>query len=387
MDSPPGWPVAIFSVALLAASGCFSEPSPNEGAQSQGGTSEASTSTSGEPTPDPTSTTSTSTGSTTEPEAPQGTGTSSSSEGSSRGEASSSSEGSSGPGIVCGDGVVDGDEACDEDDLQGRTCGSFGFLSGELACSIDCRYAFMSCDAPSGKVYVPGGPFTMGSLEPGESPVRQVHLDGFFIGRHEVTAAEYQACLDEGDCEDPMSTANTQYDGQCNVGQPGREDHPANCVGHDAAALYCAWAGERLPTEAEWEKAARGTDERRYPWGEVPSPSGSCSHAITGFGGLGCGTGSTLEVGSVVLGVSPYGAHDMAGNVWEWVSDYYAPYEAAALDNPTGPASGNQRVLRGGGWYNADSAEFTTSVRHSTSLNLSDAFIGFRCVIAAPEPD
>lgn len=369
------------SLVLLMSAGCFSDP-PQAGALGS----------SGDPSPTGTTTVATTAGADTtgqsassSGDAPEGSSDASTSGFGSTGWGSSSggSETTNPPG-GCGDGLVTGIELCDTDDLAGRSCETFGFAEGELACRPDCRYDFASCVPPEGMVFVPPGPFTMGSMDHAdEQPVREVTLSPYFIDMYEVTAAAYQACMIDGGCDAPMSTANTQFDGQCNVGQAGRENHPANCVGHDAAAAYCTWAQKRLPTEAEWEKAARGMDERRYPWGNAPVPS--CSHAISGQGGPGCGQGSTAPVGSVPMGVSPYGAHDMAGNVWEWVSDYYAAtYDGADLEDPSGPPSSDARILRGGGWYQNDTAEFTTTRRHDTNLSLSDAFIGFRC--ARPSP-
>ena len=295
-------------------------------------------------------------------------------------------DGSTTAAAECGNGMPETGELCDTDDLQGRHCESFGFVAGDLACNDDCQFDFSGCIAPGGMVYVPAGPFTMGSPDhPDEQPIREVTLSGYFIDTYEVTAAEYAVCLAEAQCPEPMSTAFPQFDSECTVGQAGREEHPANCIGHDAAGDYCAWAGKRLPTEAEWEKAARGTDERRYPWGDGPAPSDACTHAISGFGGLGCDLARTWEVGSVPMGVSPYGAHDMAGNVWEWVSDYYASiYDGADLVDPTGPEGGIQRNVRGGGWFSADAGAFTTTRRYATDLDFADAFVGFRCVLPSP---
>jgi hypothetical protein len=130
---------------------------------------------------------------------------------------------------------------------------------------------------------------------------------------------------------------------------PGREDHPINCISWAEASTYCGWAGtvahKRLPTEAEWEKAARGDDARIYPWGDVPLPS--CTHVSMNEGpGGGCGNFSSLPVGSKPLGDSPYGVHDMAGGVWEWTADWYGVYDVAEDDNPTGPSMGTFRPPR-----------------------------------------
>jgi formylglycine-generating enzyme required for sulfatase activity len=279
--------------------------------------------------------------------------------------------------------MLDDDEACDGDDFGDEACLPYGFVGGQLACSDACTLDFSACTPPDGMAFVPEGSFLMGSNDhPDELPVRNVILDGYFIDLTEVTAGDYQACIDAGSCNVPVPTGSPTYNNQCNIGLTGREDHPVNCIAMDDAANYCGVEGKRLPTEAEWEKAARGTDGLRYPWGDAPAPSAACEYAVAAFGpGLGCGQGSSAPVGSVPMGDSPYGLHDMAGNTWEWVSDFYAAtYDGAALDNPTGPGGGTEGVLRGGGWYSDDTAAFTTTRRYAAQQTFSDAFVGFRCV-------
>ncbi len=201
-------------------------------------------------------------------------------------------------------------------------------------------------------VYIPAGEFTMGSDSGNkdEKPVHKVYLDSYYIDKYEVTVDKYAACVKAGFCNEPDTG------GSCNWGKSGRERHPVNCVNWGQARAYCEWRKKRLPTEAEWEKAARGTDGREYPWGNEKA---SCSYAVMNDGsGGGCGMDRTWPVGSKPKGASPYGAMDMSGNVWEWVEDWYNKeyYRRSPDRNPKGPDSGKYRVLHGGSWFvNSDS--------------------------------
>ena len=189
-------------------------------------------------------------------------------------------------------------------------------------------------------VYVPAGEFLMGSededADSDEDPEHTVYLDAYWIYKHEVTNAQYRQCVDEGECDVPSNV--NQFN------NPDFDDHPVVFVSWYDADAYCQWAGGRLPTEAEWEKAARGTDGRKFPWGEE---SPTCSLAQF----RDC-SGETKPVGSFPAGASPYGALDMAGNVWEWVGDWYdgGYYSQSPSENPQGPDSGEYRVIRGGSW-------------------------------------
>jgi formylglycine-generating enzyme required for sulfatase activity len=250
---------------------------------------------------------------------------------------------------------------------------------------VDCQLDVSGCGPPPGMVEVPGGMFEMGSTagDVHEMPIRQVQVDAFWMDETEVTVDAYSACVDDGACTEPNADS-----GNCNWMVAGREDHPVNCVGWYDAEDYCGWAEggtKRLPTEAEWEKAARGTDAREYPWGDSPAPS--CTHVVmSGGGSYGCGMDSTWAVGSKPLGDSPYGAHDMAGNVYEWVADWWADsYDAAETDNPTGPVMGSYRVLRGGFWAFSTGDYFRAAHRASSgpSHGAGDAH-GFRCARTPP---
>ena len=219
-------------------------------------------------------------------------------------------------------------------------------------------------------VYVPAGEFLMGSTDADaeadsdEKPPHKVFLDAFWIDRTEVRKDQYQKCVAAGECA-AASCSGT-----------GQGDHPEVCVTWQDATNYCTWAGRRLSTEAEWEKAARGTDGRKYPWGnEVPD----CNR-LNYWGRDGGCVGATTAVGSYQSGASPYGALDMAGNVWEWVADRYdEKYHASELaQNPTGPESGQLRVLRGGSW-NSSQGSVRAAGRDYAAPVLGSGILGFRC--------
>jgi formylglycine-generating enzyme required for sulfatase activity len=232
-------------------------------------------------------------------------------------------------------------------------------------------------------VLVPAGSFLRGSAEGqgsanerpqksiDERPQKSIHLDTFYIDKHEVSVARYRKCVQAGGC----TTPNTR---NCNWGESGREDHPVNCVDWEQARKYCAWAGGRLPSEAEWEKAARGTDGREYPWG---SERATCERAVLTEGGAGCGKGRTWPVGSKAAGDSPCGAQDMAGNVWEWVNDWYDKdyYRSSPARNPAGASSGTFRVIRGGSW-NYFAENLRAAYRTSAAPAARGIHLGFRCV-------
>jgi formylglycine-generating enzyme required for sulfatase activity len=225
-------------------------------------------------------------------------------------------------------------------------------------------------------VLVPAGEFLMGSPAEEDAPSHRVYLDAFYIDRHEVTNTRYLKFVEATRHRAPQHVVDPQYD--LWVGTTflqGVADLPVVNVDWSDADAYCRWAGKRLPTEAEWEKAARGTDGRQYPWGnEAPS------FARLNFSRHWQGAHTLQPVGNYEAGNSPYGAQDMAGNVWEWVGDWYdtGSYEAGPERNPQGPPSGSSKVLRGGSWTNsADTVRATHRREEEPDARNSDS--GFRC--------
>jgi formylglycine-generating enzyme required for sulfatase activity len=212
-------------------------------------------------------------------------------------------------------------------------------------------------------VRVPAGEFTMGSDDhDNEKPPHRVYLDAYAVDKYEVTNALYKRFMDATGRAAPAYWTDAKWNGAT---QP-----VVGVSWHDADA-YCRWAGKRLPTEAEWEKAARGTDGRKYPWGDQWEASRANAENKLG---------KTAPVGSYSSGVSPYGAHDMAGNVWEWVADWYDAgyYKQTPERNPQGPASGSARVLRGGSW-NHGTVSLRASDRDGSAPVARYGGIGFRC--------
>ncbi len=201
-------------------------------------------------------------------------------------------------------------------------------------------------------VHLPSGVFLMGSLGMAWSePVHLVSVPAFDMFLTETTVAQYRACVDDGACEPPEVTA-----GSCNWDVEGRDDHPVNCVAWEQAAAFCAWAGGRLPSESEWEYAAKsGGKTSAYPWGEEDA---TCARAVMdGMGGLeasgyGCGALRTWPVCSKMEGNSDQGLCDLSGNAAEWVQDWFHPsYEGHPPDGDAWEyPEGVSRVLRGGGY-------------------------------------
>lgn len=201
-------------------------------------------------------------------------------------------------------------------------------------------------------VLIPEGEFVMGSGKAEDEPPHAVHLSAFYIDRHEVTQMQFEAVMD---------------DNPSNFESP---NHPVEQVTWYEARDYCLQVGKRLPTEAEWEKAARGVDGRFYPWGNDPDPTRANAR------GMKDGHRYPAPVGTFPKGASPYGALDMAGNVWEWTADWYRPYPGNLVKNDL---YGNTfRVMRGGSWFsNMDLARST--VRGKLTPDQRQNYIGFRC--------
>lgn len=221
---------------------------------------------------------------------------------------------------------------------------------------------------------IEGRAFVMGNkVRSSERPIHQVQIETFGLMVHEVTVGEYGVCVDAGGCV-------PAYEGPwCNSGQVATENHPINCVTWSQAAQFCQWSGLRLPSESEWEFAAKSEGQDfRFPWG---NGSGSCEYAVGYDTGFGCGRNSTWEVCSKPLGSTQQGLCDMGGNVWEWTADdAHEDYVGAPRDGrpwlDTIPNGGS--VQRGGGFMNFIPAMETTYRRFSGKDSVGYE-IGFRC--------
>jgi formylglycine-generating enzyme required for sulfatase activity len=259
-------------------------------------------------------------------------------------------------------------------------------------------------------VQIPGGNMFMGDLDLSNArPPHKVTLSTFCMDRHEVNASAYDACVRSGNClKAPQDVRfpgaspieKSAFSELCNARRPDRSDHPINCVDWSMSDNFCRTAGgrlakggARLPTEAEWEFAARGSGQHTFPWGDEPpdrSRLNACGSECTAWFethhlssramyALDDGSPGTAPVGSFPAGASKDGVLDLAGNVWEWTADWYAPYGPEPLDVPKGPPKGTERVVRGGA-FNGSSADWAKpAFRWMTAPDVYNHAIGFRC--------
>jgi len=325
---------------------------------------------------------------------------------------------------LCGNACDSGEPSCDDrarmvcvdDDWDGCGTAKVEACPEGEACS-----AGQCIAGGEGMVFVPEGRFQMGtgskmlqyamhlcstrkqncrtSWWRPEQPQHWVVLSGFWIDRTEVTQEQYAACVKAGKCapvrESECSIWSRSADNWVSGGRIPSEmrgaKKPAICVTNGEAAAYCGWKGGRLPTEAEWEKAARGVDNRLYPWGNVPydgSQANGCDKRCGEIASKGWRVERTLDdkhryladVGSFPAGMSPYGLLDMAGNVWEWVSDWYDDdyYGVSERRDPAGPEKSDDRVVRGGSWSN-ESDSIRAAYRYSLPPETRITTVGFRC--------
>ncbi len=310
-----------------------------------------------------------------------------------------------GGGYWCGVGVS-GDAGCQAnvcdpgtpvcDGVTATTCKADG--SGYAPLGVNCGLSGKNCSDGAcvagvpGMVLIPAGTFWMGcnatkdtGCDTNESPQHKVTLSAYYMDLTETTVAQYKACVDAGVCTVPSAVQPTQY-----ATYPGLTTNPVNFVSWTQSQAYCKWRGAAfdLPTEAQWEMAARGSCElngstagdagcaaamRTYPWGGTAP---SVSYAVFSVA-------VTATVGSKPAGDSPYGLHDMAGNVWEWNRDGYGPYGAGAMTDPVGPGGASARVLRGGGFY-AGAVYLRAGSRYDVTPSYAATDLGLRCIRTSP---
>ena len=255
--------------------------------------------------------------------------------------------------------------------MQRKVLSNLYFLLATLLIFVaGCETTIIGKDGAE-MILIPAGEFIMGSSEGeddgDEHPQHTVFLDAFYIDKYEVTNAQYKQFMDATGHRAPEHWDDERFN------QP---DWPVEGVAWHDAVAYAKWAGKRLPTEAEWEKAARGTDGRRYPWGNEWDSSKCNSN------GSSDGYEETAPVGSFPDGASPYGVMDMAGNVDEWCADLYDEdyYSRSPQQNPKGPDSGSSRVMRGGSGSMYDRIHNQrVTFRHGVIMSSKDYYNGFRC--------
>jgi len=252
-------------------------------------------------------------------------------------------------------------------------------LPADLPADIPPEVATCTTDCGA-MVPIPAGSFQMGCVAGAlgsdcaadEKPAHAVDVPAFDIDATEVTTSLWSRCVAAGGCTLPNSSSDL-----CTYGKAGKDQFPVNCIEHDQAAAFCQWAGKRLCSEAEWEKAAVGTDGRKYPWG---NDAATCTLAVLDENGLGCGTGAPFAVGSKPAGNTPLGLEDMAGNVWEWVADtYHDTYDNAPVDGSPWMIPATQSQVARGGAFSDQAPLMRSSVRRSFDLHLDGYYLGVRC--------
>ena len=235
-------------------------------------------------------------------------------------------------------------------------------------------------------IWIPEGPFTMGcdfnhnagfECVYDELPLHTVYTSAYYIDKYEVTNGQYMGCVAAGFCEEPVykhSLTRESY-----YGEPDFHDFPIIAITWFEANDYCHWVGGRLPTEAEWEKAAKGTRSKAFPWGDQ-MPDCDLANSYDNRTAQFC-VGDTAKIGSYPAGASTYGVLDMAGNVWEWVNDWYSPeyYRYSPLNDPEGIETGSDKVIRGGG-YDYSWGKLRIPYRSNHHPNQRHLSFGFRCV-------